>query len=148
MKAADPLASLSALVVKSGVALGGLSDPERALALAFASVCLAQDTPASEADVNRLLKHALDNELAFLATDHVELRRWLVDAGWWQRDGFGHEYRRVSIDRLPAPMQQLALPLRALDAPAWVRTRRDEVAAQRAARHAEWQARQGAGGQP
>ncbi|HEY6134267.1 MAG TPA: DUF2087 domain-containing protein [Rubrivivax sp.] len=146
MNVADPLALLSALVVKTGVALGGLSESERAQVLALAAGCLAEDGPASEAAVNRLLKNALENELAFLGTDHVELRRWLVDAGWWQRDGFGHEYRRVPVGMLPLPMQERALLLRGLDAAAWVQARRDEVATRRAARHAEWQARQNVGG--
>jgi hypothetical protein len=136
------LVSLSSLVVKTGVALGGLSARERDLALALAAASLAEEASASEAEVNRSLKRCLAEEASFLDTDHVELRRWLVDAGWWQRDGFGREYRRVPVQALPASMRLLADPLRELDLAAWAQARRDEMAARRGARHAAWQTRQ------
>ncbi len=77
---------LSLLILKSGLALGGLSEADRALVLAVPARTLARDAVASEAQVNALLKSSLDAESSFLGTDHVELRRWLVDARWWQRD--------------------------------------------------------------
>jgi Uncharacterized protein conserved in bacteria (DUF2087) len=131
---------LARLVVKQGVALGGLSARERELALALAARAFDQDAPASEAEVNRALKACLAREAGFLGTDHVELRRWLVDAGWWQRDGFGREYRRVPLAALPAPMRALVELLAPLDLPTWTQARRDEWAARREARQATWNA--------
>jgi hypothetical protein len=142
MTTAPVLVSLTSLVVKTRVALGGLSVRERDLTLALAAASLAEDALTSEAEVNRSLKRCLAEEASFLDTDHVELRRWLVDAGWWQRDGFGREYRRVPADALPAPMRSLADALRELHLPAWAQARREEMAARREARHAAWQSRQ------
>jgi hypothetical protein len=148
MTTAAVLAALSSLVVKTGVALGGLPARERDLALALAAASLAEDASSSEAEVNRSLKRCLAEEASFLDTDHVELRRWLVDAGWWQRDGFGRVYRRVPVQALPASMRLLADPLRELDLPVWAQVRRDEWAARRGARHAAWQSRQRTGHAP
>lgn len=142
MKADDTLDRLADLVVKQGIALGGLSLRERDLALALAAASLAHAVPASEAEVNRVLKSCLCDEARFLATDPAELRRWLVDAGWWQRDGFGREYRRVPLAALPAPMRAQAEQLAPLDLPAWVRAQHQALAARRAARQRDWQARQ------
>jgi Uncharacterized protein conserved in bacteria (DUF2087) len=141
MTTAASLAALTSLVVKTGVALGGLPARDRELALALAAASLAEDAPASEAVVNRSLKRCLAEEASFLDTDHVELRRWLVDAGWWQRDGFGRVYRRVAIESLPASMQGLDGALRSLDLPVWVQARRDDIAARRKARRGAWQSR-------
>lgn len=143
MNTDETLDVLARLVVKQGVALGGLSARERELALALAAGALGDGAPASEAEVNRALKACLAREASFLDTDHVELRRWLVDAGWWQRDGFGREYSRAPVGALPAPMRSLADLLAPLDLPAWTQARRDERAARREARQATWQARQG-----
>jgi hypothetical protein len=44
--------------------------------------------------VNRVLGAWLEGPGAMLRTDHVELRRWLVDAGFVSRDGFGRAYVR------------------------------------------------------
>lgn len=137
----EVLAALSSLVVKTGVALGGLSARERELALALAAAALADGASASEPEVNRILKRCLAQEASFLDTDHVELRRWLVDAGWWQRDGFGRVYRRVAIESLPTSMQGLDGALRSLDLPVWVQARRDDIAARRKAQRSAWQSR-------
>lgn len=85
---------LATLVVKSGVSLGLLGDADRALALALASSVLEPGREYREADVNRLLITWLDGAGAMLRVDHVELRRWLVDAGFMTRDGFGRAYVR------------------------------------------------------
>ena len=37
---------------------------------------------------------SVEGSLERLQTDHVELRRWLVDAGFVTRDGWGHAYAR------------------------------------------------------
>ena len=45
-------------------------------------------------EVNRILEAWLAGPGAMLRTDHVELRRWMVDAGFVGRDGFGRAYLR------------------------------------------------------
>ena len=54
-------------------------------------------TQVTEAQANDLLRQALGAQAAFLGTDHVELRRWLVDTHWWSRDGFGRAYWRTPL---------------------------------------------------
>ena len=49
-----------------------------------------------EPGVNVHLKQALQGAARCLDTDHVELRRWLCDAGWLQRDGWGRAYQRAA----------------------------------------------------
>lgn len=132
---------LAALVLKSGVGLGGLTQPQRQLALAVPALALAPDRQLTEPEVNALLKRALAEEAAFLDTDHVELRRWLVDAGWWQRDGFGRAYQRVPMAQLADDLRVVAVALRELDLPTWVAARRDELRLQREARRSAWAAR-------
>jgi hypothetical protein len=98
--------------------------------------------------VNGRLRDALAGDAAFLDTDHVELRRWLVDTGWWRRDGFGRRYHRTPADALPAPLAAIdaAVEARLADGgPATLGPRlaalRDADTARRAARAASWQAR-------
>jgi hypothetical protein len=127
------LAGLPALVVKDGVGLGGLAAEAQALALAVVWATLPGG-PMTERQVNDALKAALAAPAVFLDTDHVELRRWLVDAGWLTRDGFGREYRRVAAAAVAAPWRDLAAALRGLDVAECVQRWRAEKAAQRAAR--------------
>jgi len=86
--------ALAALVVKDGVSLGLLGDADRALALALASTVFEAGREHREAEVNRLLSAWLEGAGVMLRTDHVELRRWLVDTGFLSRDGFGRAYVR------------------------------------------------------
>ena len=85
---------LAALVVKDGVSLGLLAEADRALVLALAATAIEAGREHREADMNRILEAWLDGPGAMLRTDHVELRRWLVDAGFVSRDGFGRAYVR------------------------------------------------------
>lgn len=85
---------LAAVVVKDGVSLGLLADADRALVLALAAAAIEAGPAHREAEVNRLLGRWLEGPGAMLRTDHVELRRWLVDAGFLSRDGFGRAYVR------------------------------------------------------
>ncbi len=139
---------LAQLVVKVGVGLGGLRDDQRLAALGLAACCLPLSSVCTEAQVNALLKAWLADEGRFLDVDHVELRRWLVDTGWWQRDGFGRAYERT-----PAPaLRPALLPcVRALHAAAggadaaavkgWVAAQREAAAHARARRAQDWQQR-------
>ena len=56
--------------------------PNAALVLALASAAIEVGREHREADVNRILESWLEGPGAMLRTDHVELRRWLVDAGF------------------------------------------------------------------
>jgi hypothetical protein len=139
---AGPLATLAALVVKEGVGLGGLPAAQLVSALALACSALPRQVALRETDVNTALKRCLAEEGRFLQTDHVELRRWLVDGGWLARDGFGREYRRVGTGDLPVEFRSVAEALEAQDPVSWVVGIRERVAAQREARRLAWLARQ------
>jgi hypothetical protein len=138
-------ARLGQWVVKHGVSLGGLGPDERGLLFALVWAGLPAG-PQTERQVNAVLRAQLESAASCLSTDHVELRRWLVDAGWLHRDGFCREYRRASLEQIRDDVQRAAAAdLQALDAGAWVEQQRAAHAAQRQARRMAWQ---GAQGQP
>lgn len=76
--------------------LGVLSDVDRALVLALGACAIEPGQPLREDEVNRRLGDWLADVGQMLRTDHVELRRWLVDAGFVARDGWGHAYVRAA----------------------------------------------------
>lgn len=141
-------ARLRRLVVKQGVGLGLLAADERALALAWVWAGLPPEGVMNEREVNTVLQAQLAGPAACLDTDHVELRRWLVDAGWLQRDGYGREYRRVPGGPAAhaALVQALAALLQGTDPSAWAAAQRATHAAERAARRERWQQQGQAGG--
>ena len=139
--AIDVLAALAAWVVKDGVALGGLSFELRTQALAVAWAGLPA-VVMSENEVNGILRAQLAGAASFLATDHVELRRWLVDAAWLRRDGYGREYRRVPVSELAAHARVVAEALSVLDVTAWVTEARLRHVAQRDQHRQAWQTTQ------
>ncbi len=136
------LQSLAALFVKAGVSIGGLSDAQRRLALGLVWAGLPT-APMSERDVNEALKAKLAGAANFLDTDHVELRRWLVDAGWLARDGFGREYQRVAGAALPPTLQPLATAFEGIDTDAIAAATRATHSAERDARQRAWTERKG-----
>ena len=119
---------LSALVVKNGISLSLLAEADRALVLALAATAIEPGRAHREADVNRMLQNWLAGPGAMLRTDHVELRRWLVDAGFVSRDGFGRAYVRGEAEAARATALLGEGPAAALE---------DAVLTQRAARAAE-----------
>jgi len=138
----DAVARLRRLAVRDGLALGGLYGGRRAefeLVLATAAARFAVERAYTEAEVNAVLKDWLAAEAVMLGTDHVEVRRWLVDSGLVERDGYGRAYRR----KRPAPVAFAA----ALDAIAGVDVAAVVAAARAADRaaRAERRARYGAG---
>lgn len=132
---------LSRLVVKNGVSLGLLADDDRALALAWVWAGLDAAAVMNERDINAALKAQLAGPAAWLDTDHVELRRWLVDGGWLQRDGWGREYRRVAD--LPEHRRGVAAAVQQVlagaDTTAWTAAKRQAHVAEREARRQRWQ---------
>jgi hypothetical protein len=133
------LQSLEALLTKQGVMLGGLTPEQRAAALAVVWAGLPEQA-MNEKQVNHALKQALSGAASFMDTDHVELRRWLVDVGWLQRDGFGHEYRRLRFADLPAPCRVAAELLPHPEVDVWARSLRKHHAQRREERRLAWQA--------
>ena len=85
---------LESLVLKSGLHLGALSDIDRLLVLALASCAIGPGRSLREYEVNQHLLDWLADVGQMLHTDHVELRRWLVDSGLVARDDWGHAYLR------------------------------------------------------
>jgi hypothetical protein len=132
------LDALALLVVKQGVALGALPQGERQLALALVWAGLPAEGGLSEREVNVALQAQLAGAAAFLGTDHVELRRWLVDAGWLTRDGFGHEYRRVPLRALSGHMRALGAALSIIEPARWCAGLRAEQRERREARRRAW----------
>ena len=135
------LQPLARLVVRSGVGIGGLSAADRDAALALCAAALG-DGMHTEAQANDALRRWLDGPARWLDVDHVELRRWLVDRGLWQRDGFGLAYRRTPTPVLDAALRPWVDALAALDdVGAWVDAQRAFERQRRAQRRAAWQAR-------
>jgi hypothetical protein len=92
----------AALAVRRGLSLGALhsaSARDFTLVLAAAAQAFPAGRNWSEREVNDRLRGFLATAGAMLATDHVELRRWLVDFRLLARDGFGRAYTAGS----PAP---------------------------------------------
>lgn len=94
------LERMAQLAVRQGLHLSSLQQKDgRDLELVFASAFLAfpPDQLLDERAANEILKSFLDSAGAMLATDHVEFRRWMVDAGFLRRSGFGTDYRRGEL---------------------------------------------------
>jgi tRNA(adenine34) deaminase len=91
------LERIAQLAIRQGLHLSTLQQKEgRDLELVFASAALAfpSDRLLAERDANEVLKSFLASAGAMLDTDHVELRRWMVDTGFLRRSDFGTDYRR------------------------------------------------------
>ena len=138
----DPLAVYRRLCVRRGIALGGLAtgrqDDFRVL-LAAAALALDEGEGYDEPAVNARLRAWLDGPGAMLDVDHVELRRWLVDTGLVERDGYGRRYGRTS----PAPGAFAAhlAGLAGVDLALLAAEARESEREAREARQAAWRAR-------
>lgn len=128
----------AALAIRQGIALGALqsaSARDFALVLAAAASGFAPERTYTEREVNERLRAFLARAGAMLATDHVELRRWLVDFRVLKRDGYGRAYARADAgDDIAA----LACELAEIDLDALARTAREADASRRAERKARW----------
>ena len=113
MTAHDPLATWRRLCVRNGLSLGGLqSGRQQDFGVVLAAAALAFDDGATytEAEVNERLKAWLADPGAMLGTDHVELRRWLVDMRLLDRDGYGRALRARSRRRRRSSGRSTRLP--------------------------------------
>lgn len=96
----DWLDRLAQLALRHGVHLSTLQQKDGSdLELFFAGAALAfpPNISLSEPDANDILKRFLATAGVMVSTDHVELRRWMVDTGFLQRSDFGTDYRRGVI---------------------------------------------------
>ena len=94
------LQRIARLALRQGVHLSTLQQKDgRDLELLFASAMLAfpPDELLDEPAANEVLKKFLATAGVMVATDHVELRRWMVDTGFLQRSDFGTDYRRGTV---------------------------------------------------
>ncbi len=102
-----------ALAIRREVSLGTLrasNARDFVLVLAAAARAFPPGREMSEREVNEILRAFLAAAGAMLATDHVELRRWLVDFRVLARDGFGRVYRcTLGAARRPSEREQFAL---------------------------------------
>ena len=131
-------AGLQRLVVKDGVRLGIRPAPQ----LPWALGCVWATLPAHTMNgpqVNQALKSALAGATCWLDTDHFERRRWLVDAGWLARNGFGRSYDLTPANCLREAMQPVAAAWGAPDISGWVALARHRHQEKRAARRQVWQ---------
>jgi hypothetical protein len=89
----------------------------------------------SEREVNDLLR-TLAGSGSMLATDHVELRRWLVDFHVLARDGYGRVYTAgTPAAEISAFIDELA----GIDLATVARDAREREAARRALRKERWE---------
>ena len=129
----------AALALRRSVSLGALlSTHSRDFAVMLAAA--AQSFPAgrtfSEREVNAVLRDFLAGAGSMLGTDHVELRRWLVDFHLLDRDGYGRAY---AAGTPAADIGDLVRQLAGVDLVAVARVAREDETARRAERKARWQ---------
>jgi len=130
----------AALALRRDVSLGVLLSThprDFAVLLAAAVQSFPSGREFSEREVNELLRIFLDNAGSMLGTDHVELRRWLVDFHVLDRDGYGRAY---TAGAPTAELADLIRQLEGVDLLARARAAREGEAARRAERKARWQA--------
>ena len=127
------------LALRRDVSLGVLlstSARDFAVLLAAAAQSFPKGREFSEREVNDLLRAFLGDAGSMLGTDHVELRRWLVDFHVLDRDGYGRVYTAgAPAADIAGSCEQLA----GVDLPAVARAARDADAALRAQRKERWQ---------
>jgi hypothetical protein len=142
MAADDPrVAAFRRLAVKEQLSLGGLHGArygDFVVLTAAAALAFAPGRLYREPEVNATLKAWLAAAGAMLATDHVELRRWLVDCGLLARDGYGRAYERAVA---PEAWTDALASLAGHDLAAMTAEVRREAGVARAARRAAWEAR-------
>jgi hypothetical protein len=140
----DSVAAFLRLAVKDGLSLGLLAGRRRdsEVLLAAATLVFVDGRDYDEPAVNAGLKGWLAGPGRMLATDHVELRRWLVDDGWLERDGYGRRYRRTAPTR---ERSAFLAALAAVDLATIAAAARAEDALRRAKRKAEWKGTAGHG---
>jgi tRNA(adenine34) deaminase len=127
--------------LRIGVLLG-TSRSDADLLMASAALHLPVEAGLSEGEANDRLREFLAGAGAMLDTDHVELRRWLVDLGFVSRSDRGTDYRRRE---LPSWLQAAGRNLDARQLRASVEHARQAQQQRRQARKQAWLAQAAAG---
>ena len=143
MKADEFERRLRALALREGMTFAtliGLDPEDRAVLQATILAGFAGDLAYGERQVNERLKAWLAGVGSMLETDHVTLRRLLIDTQILRRTTDCAQYRVA-----PEALARVRPELLALDAEGISRDARREDAERRSARKAAWQARAGAG---
>lgn len=138
ISAAGWLERLAQLAVRDGTHLATLRERDARdfeLVLASAALFLPPGQLLTEPAANERLKDFLASAGAMLATDHVELRRWLADTGIVHRSDRGTDYRRGTLPEWLAPAAQQLTAAQLRDAVAAARSGRAQA---RAARKQAW----------
>jgi hypothetical protein len=128
------LARFASLATKRGLLVSSLGDLDLALLMHSATRSFLQNEVYGEGQVNQTLKDWLADEGRMLRTDHVELRRTLIDLQFLARDGFGRAYTRPTIP--PARFRDVVESIAQSDLTVIAREARDSFDRQRAARRA------------
>jgi hypothetical protein len=127
------------LALRRDVALGVLLSTNARdffVMLAAAAEAFPAGHEFSEREVNDLLRNFLAGSGSMLATDHVELRRWLVDFHVLARDGYGRVYTAgTPAAEISAFIDELA----GIDLATVARDAREREAARRALRKERWE---------
>jgi hypothetical protein len=129
------------LAIRRDIALGALHSAslrDFELVLAAAGGGFIPGREYSEREVNDVLRLFLGAAGAMLATDHVELRRWLVDFRVLQRDGFGRVY---TTGTPAAGISAAAREFAGVDLAPLAHEAREADVARRAERKSRWHAR-------
>ena len=132
------------LAIARGVALAGLASGRRSdflVITAAATLVFACGRDYTESEVNALLLDWLAVPGAMLASDHVELRRVLVDCRLLRRDAYGRRYGRGAV---PNAWQAPIAALAGIDLAAEANAARTADAQRRSQRKAQWERRMNA----
>ena len=148
MRGQDPLATWRRLCVRNALSLGGLQTGRQhdfGVVVAAAALEFDAGVTYTEAEVNDRLRAWLADSGAMLETDHVELRRLLVDTRLLDRDGYGRAYVRAPV---PPAFSAALDALAGWDLGVVARNERDADARRRAERKSAWKRRPSADGLP
>jgi tRNA(adenine34) deaminase len=135
------LRRLAELSRRRGLAIGtmlGAARPDLDLLLASAALHLPAEEGLGEREASERLRDFLATTGAMLGTDHAELRRWLVDLGFVERNDRGSDYRRGA---LPSWLRAAAEQLQVQQLAAAVERARGAHESERQARKQAWLAR-------
>jgi hypothetical protein len=144
MKVADPSRVISAfrrLAITHGLSPGALASGRQSdfvVVTAAAAVAFALGRDYAEKEVNAMLREWLAGPGAMLATDHVELRRLLIDCRLLDRDGFGRRYKRADA---PQRWCEALDALDGIDLASEAALARQRDAEARAKRKSQWEQR-------
>ncbi|MEO8305352.1 MAG: DUF2087 domain-containing protein [Betaproteobacteria bacterium] len=135
------LAAFRRLAITQGLLPGALQSGRQFDFVVVTAAAIVAFTPGrdySEREVNAILEDWLAGPGAMLATDHVELRRLLIDCRLLARDGYGRRYGRTGA---PEDWREAMDALGSVDLVAEAALARKRDGEARAHRKAQWEKR-------